>query len=214
MADSFAKKDGAAVVGTLVKVIQENKAYLSEIDGAIGDGDHGINMNKGFTMFAEQSDISAMDMGSALQTLGTILLTEIGGSMGPIYGTLFRRMAKVIKDKDTVDAESFEAMLKAAMEGVQSLGEAKKGDKTLMDTLIPAYEGFAAARASGADFKGCLDAMEKDAKAGWESTKDLQARIGRASRLGERSIGVLDAGATSCWLILKSFADGIRGLLQ
>ncbi len=214
MANSFSKKDGAAVVASLVTVIQENKAYLSEIDGAIGDGDHGINMNKGFTMFAEQNNIADMDMGSALQALGTLLLTEIGGSMGPIYGTFFRRIAKAIKSKDTIDAAAFGEMLRAAMEGVQSLGDAKKGDKTLMDTLIPATEAFEAAEKSGADFSACLDAMEKEAKAGWESTKEMQARIGRASRLGERSIGVLDAGATSCWLIIKAFADGIRTLLK
>lgn len=214
MSGSFSKKDGAKVVGALVKVIQDNKAYLSEIDGAIGDGDHGINMNKGFTMFAEQNDIAAMDMGSALKALGRVLLTEIGGSMGPIYGTLFIEMSKVIKDKDTIDPAAFAAMLRAAVAGVQSLGDAKKGDKTLMDTLIPAADAFEAAMQSGAGFDACLDAMEKDAKAGWESTKDLEAKIGRASRLGPRSIGTLDAGATSCWLIVKTFADGIRPLVK
>ena len=214
MAGSFAKKDGAMVVGALVKVIQDNKAYLSEIDGAIGDGDHGINMNKGFTMFMEQNDVSTMDMGSALKALGRVLLTEIGGSMGPIYGTLFIEMSKVLKDRDAVDAPLFSAMLRAAVAGVQSLGDAKKGDKTMMDTLIPASDSFDAAMRAGADFAACLDAMEKDAKAGWESTKDLEAKIGRASRLGARSIGTLDAGATSCWLIVKTLADGIRPLVQ
>ncbi len=202
------------MVGNLVKVIQENKAYLSEIDGAIGDGDHGINMNKGFTMFQERFNVADLDLSTALKELGTILLTEIGGSMGPIYGTIFRRMAKAIKGKDSVAAADFAAMLRAAVEGVQELGEAKKGDKTLMDTLVPGLEAFDEKLAAGGDFKACLEAMKTAAKAGWESTKDMQARIGRASRLGERSIGVLDAGATSCWLILQTLANGIEPLLK
>ncbi|MDR3211933.1 MAG: dihydroxyacetone kinase subunit L [Planctomycetota bacterium] len=214
MAESFSKKDAAVLATNLVKTIQDNKVYLSEIDGAIGDGDHGINMNKGFTLFAEQNNIADLDFGTALKALGRVLLTEIGGSMGPIYGTFFIEMSKVIKDQDQVDAVLFGKMLQAAQAGVESLGSAKKGDKTLMDTLIPASESFEAARAGGAGFAASLDAMEAAAKAGWESTKNLQARIGRASRLGERSIGTLDAGATSCWLILKCLVDGIRLLLQ
>ncbi|MDR1613476.1 MAG: dihydroxyacetone kinase subunit L [Planctomycetota bacterium] len=211
MAESFDKKDGARAVGGLVPVIRENKAYLSEIDGAIGDGDHGINMNKGFALFAEQVDLSGEDMGTALKKLGRILLTEIGGSMGPIYGTFFMEMSKAIKDVDAIDAPVFGKMLRAAMAGVQSLGDAKVGDKTLMDTLVPATEAFEKAADSG--FASALDAMEAAAKRGWESTKDLQAKVGRASRLGERSIGTLDAGATSCWLILHSLAASLRAIL-
>ncbi|MDR0362216.1 MAG: dihydroxyacetone kinase subunit L [Planctomycetota bacterium] len=212
MAESFNKKDGSQVVGGLVLVIQENKAYLSEIDGAIGDGDHGINMNKGFTMFADQVNLAEEDMGTALKKLGRILLTEIGGSMGPIYGTFFIEMSKVIKDADVVDAPTFGKMLRAAVVGLQALGDAKVGDKTMMDTLIPATAAFEAAEGSG--FVAALDAMEAAAKKGWESTKALQAKVGRASRLGERSIGVLDAGATSTWLILESFAKSIRSVLS
>jgi dihydroxyacetone kinase-like protein len=210
----FANKDGGAVALGLVKVIQENKEYLSEIDGAIGDGDHGVNMNKGFAMFKERTDLGACGLDQALKALGRILLTEIGGSMGPIYGTFFLEMSKVIAGREQVDAAAFSGMLQAALAGVQSLGDAKAGDKTMLDALIPGSEAFARALAGGSDFPACLDAMEKAAKAGWESTKDMEAKIGRASRLGKRSIGVLDAGATSCWLILKAFADGMRPLLR
>lgn len=211
---SFSNKDGAAVVGALVKVIQGNKEYLSEIDGAIGDGDHGINMNKGFTLFAERTNLAESDLSTALKGLGRILLTEIGGSMGPIYGTFFREMAKASAGRERIDAPMFAAMLHAAMDGVQNLGEAKLGDKTLLDTLIPAVAAFEKCLGEGGDFAACLDAMEAAAKAGWEGTKDMEAKVGRASRLGKRSIGVLDAGATSCWLLLKAFADGIRPILK
>lgn len=206
-------KAAAVAVGDLITVIQANKAYLSEIDGAIGDGDHGINMNKGFTMFAEQVNIPETTLADGMRQLGRILLTEIGGSMGPIYGTLFREMAKVIKDKPDIDGELFGQMLDAAKAGVQSLGDAQVGDKTLMDTIIPASEAFHKSFAANKDFAAALVDMEAAAKKGWESTKDLVAKKGRSSRLGERSRGVLDAGATSCYLILKTMADNIRKLL-
>ncbi len=213
MASSLSNKAGAAVAGGLVKVIQKNKEYLSEIDGAIGDGDHGINMNKGFTMFMERTNLDEVDLSGALKGLGRVLLMEIGGSMGPIYGTFFREMAKVSAGRERIDAAIFAQMLRAALTGVQGLGEAQLGDKTMLDTLIPATEAFEKTLAGGGDFPACLDAMEKAAKAGWEGTKDMEARIGRASRLGKRSIGTVDAGATSCWLLLEAFAAGMRPLM-
>ena len=209
----FASREGAGAIGDLITVIQENKAYLSEIDGAIGDGDHGINMNKGFTMCKEQVDLSAVDLAGAMKGLGRILLMEIGGSMGPIYGTFFIEMSKKAKDKETIDAGVFSEMLAAALTGVQTLGNAQLGDKTILDTLIPAREAFDAALAGGKDFAGALDAMMAAAKTGWEGTKDLVAKIGRASRLGERSRGTLDAGATSCYLILHSLTGSFKKLL-
>ncbi len=210
---SFSNQDGAAVAGALVQIIRKNKEYLSEIDGAIGDGDHGINMNKGFAMFAERTNLAEVDLSGALKALGRVLLMEIGGSMGPIYGTFFREMAKASAGKERIDAAAFAAMLRAALVGVQGLGEAKLGDKTMLDTLIPATEAFEKALAGGGEFAACLGAMETAAKAGWEATKDMEAKIGRASRLGKRSIGTVDAGATSCWLLLQTFAEGIRPLL-
>jgi dihydroxyacetone kinase phosphoprotein-dependent L subunit len=211
---AFSNREGAAVALALVAAIRENKEYLSEIDGAIGDGDHGVNMNKGFTLFKEGFNPSPGDLGQALKALGRVLLTEIGGSMGPLYGTFFREMSKAMIGRDAIDAAVFAAALRAAVSGVESLGGAKPGDKTMLDTLIPGTEAFEKALAGGADFPACLAAMEKAAKAGWESTRDMEAKMGRSSRLGKRSIGVLDAGATSCWLILKAFADGIGPLLR
>lgn len=211
---SFSASRGSVVLNGLVTTIQENKAYLSEIDGAIGDGDHGINMNKGFSLYRERFGDREADVSTALQDLGRILLTEIGGSMGPIYGTFFMDMALACKSAPSIDAELFGAMLRAALDGVRDLGDAKRGDKTLLDTLIPACDAFDESLKAGACFTACLEAMRAAAKAGWASTKDMQARIGRASRLGERSIGTVDAGATSCFLILSSLADSIESGLD
>ena len=205
--EQFANGDGKFIVENLIKTIQENAAYLGEVDGAIGDGDHGINMNKGFTRCGEELEGKNLTLSSSLDTLGRILLMEIGGSMGPLYGTFFLRMAKVSKDTEVIDKNVFGEMLETALQGVQEIGGAKLGDKTLVDTLIPAVEAYKEAKEQG--FRVALEEMKKAAKQGKESTRDLVAKVGRASRLGERSRGHLDAGATSCWLIMESFADSI-----
>lgn len=208
----FLNKDGRVIVDRLIVAIQTNKEYLSDIDGLIGDGDHGINMNKGFTMCQERLE-DGMNMSEALKTLGRVLMMEIGGSMGPLYGTLFNKMARASKGEELITREVFAKMLSDAVAGISDLGNAKVGDKTLMDVLIPANEAFAAAVSADKDFGACLNDMKAAAEAGWLSTKDLVAKIGRASRLGERSRGVLDAGATSCNLILQTMADAIIELL-
>lgn len=211
--DHILNSESSIIVFNLIKTIQDNKDYLSEVDGDIGDGDHGINMNKGFTLCKERLGESKVDLSTALKTLGRVLLTEIGGSMGPLYGTFFNRMAKVCNGKEQIDKEVFREMLKSALEGIKSLGDAKVGDKTLIDTLVPALDAYENALGEGKDFKEALENMKVAAERGKESTRDLVAKVGRASRLGERSRGVLDAGATSCNLILQSMADTIIDLL-
>jgi dihydroxyacetone kinase-like protein len=213
MAEDFANADGKAVLDDLVKTITENRAYLSEVDGAIGDGDHGINMSKGFKMAGERMT-GEENLSDGLKLIGKTLVEEIGGAMGPLYGAVFRAMARAIKDADRIDAEHFEEMLASAYEKIQDLGEAKVGDKTLVDTLDPALEAFKQARADGETFSGALEKMREAAEKGKESTKELVAQKGRAARLGERSKGVLDAGATSCWLILDSMATSMQELLS
>ena len=208
----FANKDGRVIVDKLITAIQTNKEYLSDIDGLIGDGDHGINMNKGFTMCQERLEAD-MDLTTALKTLSGVLMEEIGGSMGPLYGTFFRKMSRASKGQEIITRDVFCKMLADARTGVQELGSAKVGDKTLMDVLIPADEAYQAAVKADKDFKGCLEDMKAAADKGWQSTKDLVAKIGRASRLGERSRGVLDAGATSCNLLLQTMADAIIELI-
>jgi dihydroxyacetone kinase-like protein len=207
---SLPMADSAYVVRDLIAVIRENRDYLSEIDAAIGDGDHGINMSKGFSQCAERLDKAGdADLPSAFNALAESLMDGIGGSMGPLYGSFFMSFGETFKGHDSLDAALFGQALRQGLESIGELGEAKVGDKTLVDTLQPATDAFEAALAHGADFLTALQLMSTAAEKGKDSTKDMQARIGRAARLGERSIGVIDAGATSCFLILRSMAQSI-----
>ena len=134
--------------------------------------------------------------------------------MGPLYGMFFQGMAKACEGKDPIDSVVFEEMLKSGEAGIRSISEAKVGDKTMMDTLIPAVTAYSAAVGSGKSFIESLEAMREAAIAGRDSTKDLVAKVGRSSRLGERSRGVLDAGAVSLFLILDSMAESIESLIR
>lgn len=211
---SFKNSEGGVIVYSLIKEIQKNKISLSEIDGAIGDGDHGINMNKGFTMCEAKLAGEEVDLNTALKTLGRILLTEIGGSMGPIYGTFFREMAKACVKCESIDGEVFYKMLEGATSGISQLAGAKVGDKTLYDCLEPATVAFKSAIDEGKTFSEALSLMSAAAQTGRDSTIDLVAKLGRAARLGERSRGVVDAGATSCCLILQTMAKESLELLS
>lgn len=203
------------VVLDLVGVIVANRQYLSEVDAAIGDGDHGINMAKGFAQCrAELASQPALPgFSESFQTLTTVLMDGIGGSMGPLYGSFFMALAEQTEGLQTLDAAGFGVALSEATAAVAEIGAAQVGDKTLMDTLVPARDAYLAAQAAGRPFGACLDAMIAAAAAGRDSTRALQARVGRAARLGERSIGVLDAGATSCFLILQSIGRSLQARL-
>lgn len=211
---SFLNSEGALIVQEMILAIQQHKQYLSDIDGAIGDGDHGINMNKGFTMCETEMQNNPGNLSQSLNLLSKILMMKIGGSMGPLYGKFFKAMAKASEPHEIITVSVFNNMLSDALIAIQSISIAKVGDKTLMDTLIPAVEAFSAEVEKESSFEEALDAMTNAARAGMESTKDLMAKIGRSSRLGERSIGVLDAGAVSCFLILNSMALSIKKLLK
>lgn len=211
--DTFRNGDGKSILLKMVKAIQDNKAYLGEVDGLIGDGDHGMNMNKGFTVFEDRFKDEDISFTEGLDELGMILLNEIGGSMGPIYGTIFMDMAEAGEDLDEISAADFAEMLEAGLNGLYGIVDARVGDKTLVDTLSPAVDVMKKAGETGQDFKEALAEMKAAAEAGRDSTKDMVAKYGRSSRLGERSRGVLDAGATSCCIILTAMADGIMELL-
>lgn len=201
------------LVRDLITAIVENRQYLSEIDGLIGDGDHGINMAKGFTGCGTRLDAlgdTARQLPAALEQLSQALMDDIGGSMGPLYGEFFRGFVHTLAPHSQLDAALFGDALAAAVANVQGMGNARVGDKTLMDTLVPALAAYREAQAVGAGFSDCLQALSAAAAQGRDSTKDLQARIGRSARLGPRSIGVLDAGATSCCLILQSMARSLQ----
>lgn len=202
---AFANAGAGVLVRDIAAVIAANKAYLSEIDGKIGDGDHGANMAKGFGRAADRvEEGDTLDAG--FSKLSDVLMSEIGGSMGPLYGMMFDDMATAIAGRETIDAEAFGAMIGAGRDGVMAIGEAQVGDKTLLDTLCPAVDAFAA---TPGDFAAKLEAMKTAAAEGRDATEDMVAKVGRSSRLGERSRGVLDAGATSCCMILTALADGV-----
>jgi dihydroxyacetone kinase-like protein len=200
---------GKPVLLKMIKAIQQNKDYLGEIDGLIGDGDHGMNMNKGFTMFGSQIEGKEISFTDGLDELGTLLFSQIGGSMGPIYGTFFSGMAEAGGSLDDIGAAGFSAMLDAGLKSLQEVVQAQVGDKTLIDTLVPANNAAREAVKEGKSFAETLNAMKSAACAGRDSTKDMVAKVGRSSRLGERSRGVLDAGSVSCCIILCAMADGI-----
>lgn len=206
----FANQAGQPVLMKMVHEIQANKAYLGEVDGLIGDGDHGANMNKGFTMFGEQIADKGICFTDGLTMLGTLLMDEIGGSMGPIYGTIFIEMASAGDGADEITPELFLEMLRQGLEGLYEIVDARVGDKTLVDTLVPAIDAFDQAVQDGCAFPDALAKLKQAAVAGCASTKNLQAKYGRSARLAERSIGVPDAGATSCRMLLCAMADGIN----
>ena len=206
--------DGRGILLGMVAAVQQNKQYLSDVAGLVGDGDHGMNMNKGFTMYLEQLGGKETNFSDGLFDLGSVLLNKIGGSMGPIYGTIFMDMSDAAEDADEIDLEAFIGMLEAGLTGLYGIVEARPGDKTLVDALHPALEALKAARDAGRAFPDALDDLKAAAEAGKESTKDLVAKFGRSARLGERSRGVLDAGAASCAIILSAMADGMKAAMR
>ena len=210
--EKFTQEAGSLIIDRLITAIQENKQYLSDIDGAIGDGDHGINMNKGFTLCREALDKQPGDFTYGLKTLGKILMMKIGGSMGPLYGKFFLSMGKAFEGQPEIGAAEFGTGLTAALDAIHAISPAQVGDKTLMDVLIPAEKAYSSAAAEGLSFPECLDAMDTAALRGRDSTVDMVAKLGRSSRLGERSRGVMDAGSASCYLILHTMAGTIKEL--
>jgi phosphoenolpyruvate---glycerone phosphotransferase subunit DhaL len=211
MNKDFSSSEGYRIIDEIIKVIQSNKNYLSEIDGAIGDGDHGINMNKGVTKCQKKLEGKQVTLSDGFKTLGMTLLTEIGGAMGPLFGTFFLEMSKAAEGHENINETVFSEILNSGLKGVQDIDSenAKVGDKTLIDTLVPAIKAYDNAIQKGKDFTHALEDLKVAAEKGTESTKDLVAKIGRASRLGERSRGVMDPGATSANLILRAISDTI-----
>jgi len=212
--NTFSNLEGAKIIDNMILVIQQNKQYLSDIDGLIGDGDHGINMNKGFTMCREELDKNPGDLAHGLKILAKILMMKIGGSMGPLYGKFFKAIGVALDGKEEIGIAEFGEALKAAVDAIASISPAKVGDKTLIDTLVPSLTAYDKAQIEGKSFSEALEAMKAAAVTGRDSTKDMVAKLGRASRLGERSRGVLDAGATSCCLILETIADEAAQLIE
>jgi phosphoenolpyruvate---glycerone phosphotransferase subunit DhaL len=192
-------------------VVAEHRSELIELDRAIGDADHGENLNRGFVAIVEAlAQASPQTPGAVLKLAATTLISKVGGAAGPLYGTAFLRAATKLGDRSEVDVDALVEVLRAALEGVQARGKAAEGDATMVDALLPAVAAAEVAAKDGADIAGVLTAAAEAADKGAESTVDLVARKGRASYLGERAIGHMDPGARSTALLLHAFAEAAQ----
>ena len=188
-----------------------NKDFLTELDREIGDSDHGINMARGFHAVLEKVDPEASDIGAVLKKAGMTLLSTVGGASGPLYGTAYMEAGKVLAGKSELTAEDMKSVFTAAIAGIQKRGKAVRGEKTMLDAIIPASETFAQRVSEGADIVSALDSACESAREGVEFTETIIATKGRASYLGERSIGHQDPGATSATLMLEAVRDFLKG---
>jgi dihydroxyacetone kinase-like protein len=189
--------------------VEANKEQLTQLDAAVGDGDHGINMQRGMSAVLGKVDASGeeQDIGALLKAVGMTLVSSVGGAGGPLYGTLFLQMGTAVSGKAELGPDDWAAALDAAIAGVQARGKAESGDKTMIDALIPGRDALKAALAEGATFEDALRQSADAAGQGMRDTIPLVARKGRASYLGERSAGHQDPGATSSHLLLEAAAE-------
>lgn len=190
------------------QVISKNRDYLVELDAAIGDADHGVNMERGFNaVVAKLPELINQDIGTILKTVGMTLVSTVGGASGPLYGTFFLQAGMKLSGKKELSLAEWVAALEAAVQGVVMRGKAQAGDKTMLDALLPALSALQQAQAENLPLHEALEKATSAAEEGMHATIPLQARKGRASYLGERSIGHQDPGATSAYLILKAASD-------
>lgn len=188
--------------------IKAQRAYLTELDSAIGDADHGINLDRGFTaVLAKLPTFQDGDIGTILKTVGMTLVSTVGGASGPLYGTAFMRAATAVGNKTELEVADLVAVMEAALEGIQSRGRAKKGEKTMIDAIAPGLDALKAAVERGADLATALAETTSAMEAGMKETIPMLATKGRASYLGERSVGHQDPGATSAYLMATVLRD-------
>jgi dihydroxyacetone kinase-like protein len=201
-----------AAIRAVAATVAEHKVELTHLDREIGDGDHGENLSRGFTAVLTKLDTGdPKNPGAVLKLVATTLISTVGGAAGPLFGTAFLRVATSVGDADTLDGAAVAAALTAARDGVVARGKAESGDKTMVDALTPAVTAAKAAADGGGGVGDVLTAAAEAATAGAEATIPLQARKGRASYLGERSIGHLDPGARSTAYLLQALADTANG---
>lgn len=197
-----------AWIAQIAAVVEEQRDHLTQLDAAIGDADHGTNLARGFS--AVQAALAGADTptpASVLLVTGSTLISKVGGASGPLYGTAFRRASKALGDTPEVDLAALAGALEAALAGVQKLGAAREGEKTMVDALAPAVVAFSKAVAEGAPAPDAFAALTDAADAGDQATISMQALKGRASYLGPRSVGHEDPGAASTALILHALRD-------
>jgi dihydroxyacetone kinase-like protein len=189
--------------------VGEHRMELVRLDTAIGDGDHGTNMDRGMKKALEKVEgLEGDDIGAMLKAVGMALVSTVGGAAGPLYGTLFMQMGSAAGGKSELDVAGWTTALEAGIKGVQARGKAEREDKTMVDALLPALEALQSA--DGGDEAAALTASADAAEEGMKATIPLVARKGRASYLGERSAGHQDPGATSTHLLLRSAAAAVQ----
>lgn len=199
------KQSILAWIRDLADVYNENRQYLTKLDSAIGDADHGINMDRGFSKVLERlPEAEEKSISDILKTVGMTLVSTVGGAAGPLYGTFFMRAGMAVGDKETLSAEDVVEMFDAGLQGVVQRGKAELEDKTMVDAMTPAVQVLRESVNGGNDVSQALEKATAAAEEGMKATIPLQARKGRASYLGERSIGHQDPGATSTYLLFKS----------
>jgi dihydroxyacetone kinase-like protein len=195
-------------VRSFAAAIAENKQYLTELDSAIGDADHGTNLDRGMqAVLGKLGSVAGRDIGALLKTTGMTLVSTVGGASGPLYGTFFLQMGTATAGKEEIEIGDWAAGLDAGIKGIQRLGKAEPGDKTMLDALLPARDALNEAIAAGSSVGDALQRSVAAAEQGMIATIPLVARKGRASYLGERSAGHQDPGATSSHLLLRTAAE-------
>lgn len=205
---SIGQQDVIEWIKASAAVIEENRQYLTKLDAAIGDADHGQNMDRGFkAVKSKLPEIQDKDIGTIFKTVGMTLVSTVGGAGGPLYGTFYLQMGMATAGKMELSLEEWANGLDAGVKGVVMRGKAQLGDKTMLDALTPAVNTLKEAAEQGKPESEALDACAEAAKRGMEATIPLVAKKGRASYLGERSAGHQDPGATSSYMILKAAAE-------
>lgn len=203
-------EDFDKIVRNTAKVINENSDFLCELDSVVGDGDHGTTISRGLRKAIEAIDEEKPDSISDLLTLtGNTMIESMGGASGPIFGTLFKQMGRMSREKDEVDLNDLHEMYQKSIERVMKLGGAEPGQKTMVDSFLPAVESLKVSADAGDDVITAYTKMEEAAKAGVEATKAMVAKQGRARYAGERGTGHQDAGATSVSLMIGAALQAI-----
>jgi dihydroxyacetone kinase-like protein len=200
-----------SIIGDIAKMIGKQQHYLSDLDQAIGDGDHGFNMARGFdAVMLKLEATPGEDIGDVLKITAMALISNVGGASGPLYGTLFLRAAGKAKGLTEIDLAGFVLLLKEGVLGVQARGKAELGEKTMIDVLIPVLESLEKDSNAGLDGKQAFANAATLAAECMGKTKDILAKKGRASYLGERSIGHIDPGATSSCFIIQTISKALE----